>query len=78
MKKKELLDRLNELETRIWKIEHPPKYKYGDKYNEHTVTGIVKDAEYAEEHRFDTTYRYWVYFVDIGHELINQVPEGLL
>ena len=61
MRKKELRRELNHLRDRIWKLEHPPKFKKGD-----TVVGQCDDSTAFRRfvvREFYYHYECWLYTV---------------
>ena len=70
------------LDRRLWKLENPPKYKYGDRvnYSYYDAAGdsIVRDVRVDEgHHSFGDVYG-WLYVVDDGERLYYNVPEAAL
>ena len=83
---KELDRRLTEIDTRLWKLENPPKFKYGDRVTVNPYSllgisgneGIVRKAKYKNLYGSVIVFRHtWVYSIDDGKEL-HEVDEDYL
>ena len=71
-----LKDKIDAIKTRLWILENPPKYKYGD-----TPVKDIKiiRSDYSERSYligfFMEVERYWLYTVDDGR-CMSKLPEN--
>ena len=73
---KKLQKEIKELSIRLWKLENPPEFKYGDTVKfklfssegDNWFVGIVKSSRHRYDYN-DPYYSYWDYTIDTGEHL---------
>jgi len=66
--------KIQELEDRIWKLENPPRYKVGDKYQ----NGVIIDVKFRPKRTMsffneiiDLCPNHWEYKAVINHQIMT-------
>ena len=87
--KKELLERLRKVEQKTknlteeieeveWKRTNPPKFKYGDTFDDNGLIIKVLGIHFVCRRFFTLTSMYWEYDVDGGFGLIKMEEDVLM